>query len=299
VHQKKRRRCSYEFTVLIVEARTYAMRWWGSQRLFGVQSIGTVYRNPTTIWQCMHNVVAVLRFIEGAMFERLEGCGAHDIVLGNVPALVTLLRTLRDKYDNNYAYERLLRDLAAEEEAAEEEEEEETRSQPPSAVAAPILAPAPTTRIPSEPKLAPAPKETKAAAPLASPKPVEEPRPKSVEEPKRSPKPVEESKLSPKPAEVPKPSPKPVEEPKAVEEPKPSPKPKEEPKPSPKPKDEPKPSPTPKDKPKPSPKPAEPAPAEAAAPEAPTTKPKAEVGLPAEPHRHSVAGTDARSHLIL
>ena len=40
--------------------------------------------------------------------------GLADIVMGNVPQIVVLLRTLRDKYDFNYLYESLLQDSTSE-----------------------------------------------------------------------------------------------------------------------------------------------------------------------------------------
>ena len=64
-------------------ARALQLRWAGPlslQRLFAIRSIGTVYRPPESLWQCMHNAGEVVRFVEGAMFARLEGCTAYGMV---------------------------------------------------------------------------------------------------------------------------------------------------------------------------------------------------------------------------
>eukprot|EP01104_Vermistella_antarctica_P019543 TRINITY_DN76_c5_g1_i1.p1 TRINITY_DN76_c5_g1~~TRINITY_DN76_c5_g1_i1.p1 ORF type:complete len:342 (-),score=85.58 TRINITY_DN76_c5_g1_i1:79-1104(-) len=71
-------------------------------------SIGPDNKNPKTLWKCMQNASLVIRFISAQTFEQVRVCSASDIVAGNTPRIVSLLQLLRDKYDLEHLFEKLL-----------------------------------------------------------------------------------------------------------------------------------------------------------------------------------------------
>ena len=70
-------------------------------------SIGYYEENPTMLWHCMQNASLVLRFIYEQTFVELE-CTAQEIVLGRIEPIVELLKFLREKFDVDYLFLKVL-----------------------------------------------------------------------------------------------------------------------------------------------------------------------------------------------
>ncbi|KAH3755911.1 transgelin [Pelomyxa schiedti] len=63
---------------------------------------------PRNLWQCMQNASLVMRIIEQHTFCEITCCTAQDVVMGNTENIMHLLELLRDKYDMEYLFFKLL-----------------------------------------------------------------------------------------------------------------------------------------------------------------------------------------------
>ena len=60
------------------------------------------------LWHCMQNAALILRFTTQQTFEKVD-CTAPDIVLGDVDSISRLLVYLREKFDLDYLFLKVLR----------------------------------------------------------------------------------------------------------------------------------------------------------------------------------------------
>ncbi|KAL6073520.1 Transgelin-3 [Balamuthia mandrillaris] len=72
------------------------------------QCIHAWEKEPQYLWQYMNNASAVLRFITSITFEVVTVCKARDIVSKNTTAIIALLQILRDKFDLDFLFQKIL-----------------------------------------------------------------------------------------------------------------------------------------------------------------------------------------------
>jgi len=73
------------------------------------------------MWHAMQNSTTILRFVAAQTFDRVEGCRAADIVMGRTDAICKLLTYVRDKFDLDYLFQKLIGDIGLPEPEEQEE----------------------------------------------------------------------------------------------------------------------------------------------------------------------------------
>lgn len=63
---------------------------------------------PKYLWQYINNVTVALRVLAGHTFELVPGCTARDIVNGNVKNVMVLMNYLRDKFDLEFLFNKVM-----------------------------------------------------------------------------------------------------------------------------------------------------------------------------------------------
>ncbi|KAH3759829.1 rho guanine nucleotide exchange factor 17 [Pelomyxa schiedti] len=81
--------------------------------LSGTPSRMNVVENPRTLWQCMQNALFLIKFVSELNFSKITFCTPHDIVQGNTEKIKALLQYLREKYDLEYLFQSVLKDLGS------------------------------------------------------------------------------------------------------------------------------------------------------------------------------------------
>jgi hypothetical protein len=69
--------------------------------------LGSYTKQPKLLWHCMQNAALILRFLAQQTFEKVQ-CRATDIVMGNLDAVVRLLTFIRNKFDLDYMFKKLI-----------------------------------------------------------------------------------------------------------------------------------------------------------------------------------------------
>jgi len=69
---------------------------------------GLRYEAPTKIQECMHNACLLFSFVEQRKSEQIMCCTAQDVVRGSEPRVVALVEYLRECFDLDYAFTKLI-----------------------------------------------------------------------------------------------------------------------------------------------------------------------------------------------
>eukprot|EP01105_Mastigella_eilhardi_P004580 TRINITY_DN1611_c0_g1_i1.p1 TRINITY_DN1611_c0_g1~~TRINITY_DN1611_c0_g1_i1.p1 ORF type:complete len:1342 (-),score=426.01 TRINITY_DN1611_c0_g1_i1:75-3509(-) len=72
------------------------------------EPLGVYAEHPTILWQYMQNASVLVSSVTQRTFARLDCCSAQDVVTGNADNIFKLLSLLRDKYDVDYYFDKLL-----------------------------------------------------------------------------------------------------------------------------------------------------------------------------------------------
>eukprot|EP01103_Thecamoeba_quadrilineata_P011343 TRINITY_DN2687_c0_g1_i1.p1 TRINITY_DN2687_c0_g1~~TRINITY_DN2687_c0_g1_i1.p1 ORF type:complete len:1007 (+),score=188.05 TRINITY_DN2687_c0_g1_i1:223-3021(+) len=72
--------------------------------------IGVFERKPRELWHYMQNDALILRFLSLQTFEKFEGCTATDIVMGREEQIANLVKYIRDKFDLNFLFMKILKE---------------------------------------------------------------------------------------------------------------------------------------------------------------------------------------------
>jgi len=85
--------------------------------------LGSYTKQPKLLWHCMQNATLILRFLAQQTFEKVQcratgmlykfinsknNYGHSDIVMGNLDAIVRLLTFIRNKFDLDYMFKKLI-----------------------------------------------------------------------------------------------------------------------------------------------------------------------------------------------
>jgi len=70
--------------------------------------VNVYHEFPEHLWQYIENAQTALRLLASHTFEYFEECSARDIVSGNTASVVKLLQHLRDKFDLEYLFNKIM-----------------------------------------------------------------------------------------------------------------------------------------------------------------------------------------------